>query len=227
MIPRDFDDNDDYDVKFTPEGRPLDEITEFKFHSKEDDFGNAVKKIYLPMAKKNTVLKVDEIGVSLRCSKFERGKIDSQSQYPTINYALNNGDKGLVTSDFWDSKKGFTLVFKKMGTGSSDDLLTILKTFKYLIDNLMDESISDVKLRSMIHYVWKAGQKEESCQSCGKTFKALSGSRLHKCAVLSGSQRSFECSPCGESFECESKLEKHNKRNHNVDGKKASKASMA
>ena len=114
MIPRDFDDNDDYDVKFMPEGGPLDEITEFKFHSKEDDFGNAVKKIYVPMAKKNTVLKVDEIGVSLRCSKFERGKIDSQ--YPTINYALNNGDKGLVSSDFWDSKKGYTLVFKKMGT---------------------------------------------------------------------------------------------------------------
>ena len=41
---------------------------------------------------------------------------------------------------------------------------------------------------------------------------------MHKCAVLSGSQKSFECSPCSESFECESKLEKHNKRNHSVDG---------
>ena len=59
MLPKDFDNSDDYDVTFKPENRPLDEITEFKFYSKEDDFANAVKKIYVPMAKKNTVLKVD------------------------------------------------------------------------------------------------------------------------------------------------------------------------
>ena len=216
MLPRDFDNNDDYQVTFKPEGRPLDEVTEFKFQSKVDDFGDAVKKIYVPMAKKNTVLKIDEFGVSLRCSKFEKGKIDSQ--FPNINYALNDGDKGVVTSDFWDAKKGYTLIFKKLGTGSSDDLLTVLKVFKYLIDNLLNESISDVKLKTMIHYSWKAGQKEEACQSCGKTFKALAGSRLHKCAVLNGSQKSFECSPCGESFESESKLDKHHRKNHSVDG---------
>ena len=166
MLPKDFDNSDDYDVTFKPEDRPLDEITEFKFHSKEDDFGNAVKKIYVPMAKKNTVLKVDEFSVSLRCSKFEKGKIESQ--LPTINYALDDGEKGLVTSDFWDSKKGYTLLFRKMGAGSSDDLLTVLKVYKYLIDNIMDGNISDAKLRSMIQYSWKAGQKEEACKSCEK-----------------------------------------------------------
>ena len=38
--------------------------------------------------------------------------------------------------------------------------------------------------------------------------------RGYKCAVLDGSQKSFDCSPCGESFECESKLEKHLKKSH-------------
>ena len=56
------------------------------------------------------------------------------------------------------------------------------------------------------------------CLCAMPTFKRLPGSRAHKCAILNGLQKTFDCDPCGERFECESKLVKHNQKNHCADG---------
>ena len=129
---------------------------------------------------------------------------------------MNDDDIPQVTLNAWDSQKGFTMSLKKVGNGETQDLIVLVNAFKYLIDNLLNETISDVKFRTYFKNVWES--KEETCHPCGKTFKRLPGSRAHKCAVLNGLQKTFDCDPCGERFECESKLVKHNQKNHCEDG---------
>ena len=161
----------------------------------------------------NVVICVPEFDIVLRVAKTI-----NQGDYPSVHYALGDTDVALMTTKLYDAQKGFTLRFVKIKDGQPQHLLLLIKTFKYLIDNIIDENISDAKLRTYIQSDLALKKKEDVCQPCGKTFKTLPGSRAHKCAVLNGTQKTYECSPCGESFECEEKMEKHNQRNHAVDG---------
>ena len=221
MLPRDLNNSTAYDFEHRPATKPLDVMTEAIFKGDETDFGQALHKIHKKVKIKGVTMKIPEININVRSVKVnnpragkEKGKDDTH--LAIVHFSMNDDDIPLVTLNFWDSKKGYTLSLKKTSNGETQDLMVVVNAFKYLIDNLVDNVITDAKLAAYFQNIWDS--KEETCPPCGKTFKRLPGSRAHKCAVISGLQKTFDCDPCGERFECESKLVKHNEKSHREDG---------
>ena len=68
MLPREINDSEAYDFEYLPKGQPLNVIDSASFKSHDEDFGEAVKKIYKRL-RKNVVICVPEFDVVL-VSKF-------------------------------------------------------------------------------------------------------------------------------------------------------------
>ena len=162
MLPREINDSEAYDFEYLPKAQPLSVIEQASFKSQDEDFGNAVKKIYKRL-KKNVVLIVPEFDVVLKVTKTI-----NQGDYPSVHYAIGDTDVALMTTKLYDAHKGFTLRFVKIKDGEPKHLLLLIKTFKYLIDNIIDENISDAKLATYIQSdLALKKKKEDVCQPCG------------------------------------------------------------
>lgn len=57
------------------------------------------------------------------------------------------------------------------------------------------------------------------CINCGVNYKTMAGSKLHKCSVVNGILKEYDCQLCDESFACESRRQKHELVAHGIDGR--------
>ena len=118
MLPRDLNNSTAFDFEHRPATKPLDVMTEAVFKGDETDFGQALHKIHKKVKIKGATMKIPEINVNVRSVKVnnpragkEKGR--DETHLAIVHFSLNDDDIPLVTLNFWDSKKGYTLSLKK------------------------------------------------------------------------------------------------------------------
>ena len=99
MLPREINDSEAYDFEYLPKGQPLNVIESASFKSQDEDFGEAVKKIYKRL-RKNVVICVPEFDIVLRVAKTI-----NQGDYPSVHYAIGDTDVALMTTKLYDAQK--------------------------------------------------------------------------------------------------------------------------
>ena len=210
MLPKDVNDSDYYEFSYWPKNGTLDSMDGCKLEALDDDAVEAFEKIYDNMWKKGTVTTASK--VSLKCTRILRG------QGKGAHFVV---DDARILIQYHNTGKKKSLQFTRIKDADSHHLLLAIKLFKYLIDGIMEKSFTGAKYASLFRsasFIERL-KKKEFCINCGVNFKTMAGSKLHKCSVVNGILKEYDCQLCDESFACESRRQKHELNAHGIDGR--------
>ena len=211
MLPKDVDNSDYYEFSFWPKTGTLDSMDGCKLEATDDDTVEAFNKIYDSMWRKGTVTSASK--VSLKCTRVIKGQ---------GNGAHFVVDGARILIQYHNSgKKTKSLQVSRLKGADSHHLLLAVKVLKHIIDGIMEKAFTGAKFASLFRsasFIEKMKAKEY-CVNCGVNYKTMAGSKLHKCSVVNGILKEYDCQLCDESFACESRRQKHELVAHGIDGR--------